>query len=173
MALSRKDRAVLAKLQTGPMTGLELYPGSGTPNYAQLKTNSGKGMGKAAVLSTEGERIVNQSSQPRPGQIYQHRKHDPGNGKWHEYEVVGVVSPPPEGPRYMTTMFLMGSCTHTESGDVYQLRGCRNKIYADPPVDCPHVAYKSTEDASGKIWLRPLDMFMDGRFTLVENPTNG
>lgn len=46
---------------------------------------------------------------PQPGQIYRHRKHDPDNGKWHEYEVIGLVE---AGTGYQDSpaYFTVGPC---------------------------------------------------------------
>lgn len=104
--------------------------------------------------------------QPQPTQTYRHRKHDPAAGHWHEYEVVAVVCPPSENPRSVTNFEITGSFTHTETGIVHRLIGARNGVYSDPPVHEPHVAYINTKERE-KRWLRPLRMFVDGRFALV------
>ena len=103
------------------------------------------------------------------GQVYQHRKHDPANGKWHEYRVIEIVSPS-DGLGAISTHFFLQPCsyTHTENGEHYDLIGCRDKIYSSPPVDRLHVAYVNTKNEDER-WIRPLETFIDGRFTPVEN----
>ncbi len=105
---------------------------------------------------------------PKPGQIYRHKKHDPSNGEWHEYEVICLVEAGSNGdensPRYFTS-------EHTEIGQWYDILPAldgSNKSWAWPAVQKPHVCYSNTQDNSGKTYLRPLEMFMDGRFKLVE-----
>ena len=105
---------------------------------------------------------------PRPaaGQIYRHRKHDPNAGKWHEYEVIAVVnagSPPRDAEGLYTY------ATHTESGKAHGLlaKGGFRNWWCTPVLNECCVLYRSTKGKNR--WLRPLSMFTDGRFTLVEN----
>ena len=112
---------------------------------------------------------------PTSGQVYRHRKHAPAAGKWHEYRVVCVVLPGPgleDSPRYFTA-------EHTETGnwhDIIPAAGSPTaksgdaRNWAWPEVEQAHVCYKNTRDDSGKCWLRPLDEFNDGRFTLLSSP---
>lgn len=110
---------------------------------------------------------------PTPGQICRHRKHDPAAGKWHEYRVVGIVQPFPETPgEGMRTSFLLPTVyRHTETDHKHVLTGCGTSIFTHG-IEEAHVAYKSTRpdlcDPEWRWCLRPLDMFMDGRFTLVD-----
>jgi hypothetical protein len=106
--------------------------------------------------------------QPTPGSIWQHRKHDPENGKWHEYEVICVAL---DGECLDMSSCAYFTTIHTETQRWHDV--CPTQLgddwmyYLWPAVDEPHVIYKSTRDDSGKCWARPLSMFMDGRFTEV------
>ena len=109
---------------------------------------------------------------PAPGQTYIHHKHNPADGKWHKYEVVGIVEPWPEIPSrdIRTHWYFSQQYRHTGTGDLVVLTGCGTWIFAD--VSEPHVAYKNTHpDLCDPEWvycLRPLGEFTDGRFFLLE-----
>ena len=108
--------------------------------------------------------IPDQENNPTPGQIY-----------WHEYRVVCVVLPGPgfeDSPRYFTA-------EHAGTGnwhDIIPAAGSPTakagdaRNWAWPALPQAHVCYQSTRDDSGKCWLRPLDEFTDGRFTLLSSP---
>ena len=98
------------------------------------------------------------------GQIYRHRNHNPAMGRWHEYKIIGIVKTgpgPQDSPDYFTAV-------HTETGKWHDiLPGEGNKFWAFPEVDQLHVCYENIHNK--KRWLRPIGMFMDGRFTLISD----
>ncbi|ESA38483.1 hypothetical protein N836_31580 [Leptolyngbya sp. Heron Island J] len=109
---------------------------------------------------------------PNPTQTYRHRKHDPAAGRWHEYEVVGIVEPWPEIPSgdVRTHWYFPQRYRHTGTGELVVLIGCGTKIYAE--VNEPHIAYRNTRpDLCDPEWvfcLRQVSEFTDRRFSLIE-----
>jgi hypothetical protein len=107
---------------------------------------------------------------PKEGEIWQHRKHDPARGNLHQYKIICLTEPghgPQDAPAYFTAI-------HTETGqwlDVMPAEGSAQSAPDDhrnwlfPPKNEPFVIYKAVHDDSGICWARPLDMFMDGRFS--------
>lgn len=105
-----------------------------------------------------------------PGEVYQHRKHNPDEGKHHLYVLIGTVQPHPNKPGPDRSHFYFAQqYRHTDTEKLYTLVGCGSKIYADVEED--HVAYKNTQpDKCDEDWvfcLRPLREFIDGRFKLI------
>lgn len=117
------------------------------------------------IVEILGQRFKGSTNIPHPGQIYRHRKHDPPLF-WHEYEVIWVVE---SGTTGRPLEGLYTYATHTETGDAYALSqslvGGDDSFWVEPRLNEKHVLYRSTRSRS--YWLRPLDMFMDGRFTLT------
>lgn len=110
---------------------------------------------------------------PTPGQIYRHRQHDPDAGHWHEYKVVAIVLSFTQGVvnnQLATHFYYPGSYRNTNTERLHTLTSCGSKVFSN--VSEPHVAYKNTRPNQRDLgWvncLRPLDEFMDGRFTLIE-----
>lgn len=106
-----------------------------------------------------------------PGQIYRHHKHDPAADKWHEYEVICLVDAGPglqDSPAYFTAVHASTQHWH----DILPATGSPTatsddtRHWAFPEVDERHVAYRNTQ-RSEEVWLRLLNEFIDGRFTLV------
>lgn len=105
----------------------------------------------------------------------QHRKHDPENGKWHRYRVIAIVQPGEVSPEDIELRSSSDKFRHTDSESLHTLvtQGYGD-LKADPPLAVPHVAYENTHtelrDSRWAYCLRPLDEFMDGRFTQVDEP---
>jgi hypothetical protein len=109
---------------------------------------------------------------PYPGTIWRHRKHNPPD-HWHEYMVIGVNSPgpsPDNACQYFTcrdaeTLELWDVAANGEGTWLYQCyqREDGKIIWRDVPT----VVYKSTQNLLALPWVRPLDEFLDGRFTLI------
>ena len=115
------------------------------------------------------------TKEPKPGQIYRHRKHDPTADKWHEYRVIAIVQPGGEdtGHNYFFRPWRQYRLHGSETLH-YLYTSIDQAIYANPPLGAKCVAYENTNprecEPNGRYWLRPLDEFTDGRFTLSSSP---
>lgn len=112
--------------------------------------------------------------QPQPGEIWRHRKHNPNDpSAWHEYKIIGVSSGP-HAHRWGEAMQPWKAAKDTETGDLLTLAYSGHEAFlmigSFVMVKQLYVIYQSiVPEVDSTIWARPLDMFMDGRFTKVES----
>lgn len=91
------------------------------------------------------------------GDIIQHFKHDPKNGKWHIYEVLAIAQPLPREPIGLP---FVCEATHTEAGILLKVCQLGERYFVGAlPTDWvkPHVIYSNTREAG--VWARPLHHF--------------
>ena len=128
-------------------------------------------------------------TQPKPGQIWQHQKHDPDNpAKWHEYRVVMLsitskylasdqhkifyaVDTETEAKLQVVATQQMVS---DERGDYLQDTGNCYLFDGNKQIRKPYILYQNiVPEVDSALWARPLENFMsdrnnEPRFRLVE-----
>ena len=96
----------------------------------------------------------------KQGDIIQHYKHDPDNGKWHIYEVWAIAEPLPKSSWGIYAVSFSG--LHSETLNKSNIIDFGDRHYFESPpdeYDEPHVIYVPTVDDAVEAWARPLSHF--------------
>lgn len=108
-----------------------------------------------------------------PRSLWRHRKHDPGAGKFHQYEIICVTAAAQERDRHGDAYALacLFTSMHTETAELWEVCGNSgpNKYLWNSATgewcQVPMVIYVGIHDPLGMPWARELSQFIDGRFT--------
>ncbi|MEM9947883.1 MAG: hypothetical protein AAF810_17735 [Cyanobacteria bacterium P01_D01_bin.36] len=100
---------------------------------------------------------------PRPGEIWQHQKHDEEAGHFHQYEIICITEP---GECPFDDAPSMFTCVHVETGRWHDvLFNADPRCWMHPALDVAHVVYQNIvpEMDGEKVWGRALNDFMGDR----------
>jgi hypothetical protein len=111
------------------------------------------------------------------GNLYQHKKHDPSQGKYHQYrlETVTAAAKNERGEGVPKDVACLYGVFHTEEEVIWEV--CDNEgplvwLYNSARNEWatePHAIYSSILKPFDKVFARPLKMFIEpGRFTQID-----
>jgi hypothetical protein len=106
------------------------------------------------------------------GALVQHKKHDPAQGKWHQYKIICTTAVQNIGADDLACLF---SAMHTETNEVWEVCGNGGPLHylyhlgRKEWATEPFVIYWNVlETYRTWPWARPLAMFLEpGRFTPI------